>query len=408
MKKRAEKSVDVIPEKIHKRLHIIYFILKCVLAATVFLMFWGPAVRAFEKVMGYDIPETGTEESPFLFHQYCGTFFVEFDRDNSFASDADYSAYLERINAPAVRTTAQKILGCIGFLPTAALMVSMILALRSGDKKRIFCGRAWRYFLFGGVLYALGNLYMYIDANFISGITRFDGMIGVFTQRRQYFQLYDVLGLPFIMICGAFVLLMYEKQLQNKETARVSAALKSLSAVIIAGTAGFILWRLGVRTYELIRVMSGDEYSVWLPFTIMEDAGRYMCRLPFEDAVSPQAYRNVVLFRYLRDLPVFALTGAAVWSFVRVLLNNAKGELNTLRNRKLLRNAMLLLIGASLILNIPGLFETGLFNRSFSGIFGNTTYTMALRAKTDPALFALVLWFFGTYLEAIPEGEEKN
>ena len=130
-----------------------------------------------------------------------------------------------------------------------------------------------------------------------------------------------------------------------------------------------------------------------------------MCRLPFEDAVSPQAYRNVVLFRSLRDLPVFATTGMAVWQFVKMLLNTAKGEFNTKRNRKLLRNAMLLLIGASLILNIAGLFETGLFNRSFTGIFGNTTYTMALRAKTEPALFAMLLWFFGTYLQAIPEEE---
>ena len=403
--KKTERPTDIIPERIHKRLHIIYFILKCVLAATIFLFFWNSICIAVEKLQGYDIPDMGTEESPFLFHQYCGTFFVEFDRADSFASDSDYSAYLERINAPVVLTTAQKVLNCIGFLPTVALIVSMILALRSGDKKRIFCGRAWRYFLFGGVLYALGNLYVYIDTNFISGITRFDGMTSVFTERRQYLQIYDILGLPFVMICGAFVLLMYEKQLQNKGTARVSAALKSLSAAIIAGTAGFILWRLGVRTYELIRVMKGDGYSVWLPFTIMENPEKYMCRLPFEDAVSPQAYRNVILFRYLRDLPVFALTGTAVWSFVHVLLNNAKGELNTLSNRKLLRNSMLLLIVASLILNISGFYETGLFDRSFTGIFGNTTYTMAYRAKTDPALFALLLWFFGTYLQAIPEKE---
>ena len=406
--KKSDKPTDMIPEKIHKRLHIIYFILKCVLAATIFLMFWGAAVRAFEKIMGYDIPETGTEESPFLFHQYCGTFFVEFDRANSFASDADYSAYLERMNAPVLQTAAEKVLDYLKLIPSVALSAAMILALRSGDKKRIFCGRAWRYFLAGGILYALGNIYIYIDTNIISGISRFDGMTSIFTERRQYLQIYDILGLPFIMISGAFVLLMYEKQLQSKDTAGVSKTLKAISAVIIAGSAGFVLWRLGVRTYELIRVMSGNGYSVWLPFTIMDSPEKYMCRLPFEDAVSPQAYRNVILFRYLRDLPVFALTGAAVWAFVRVLLNTAKGELNTSRNRKLIRNAMLLLLGASLILNIAGWFETDLFDRSFTGIFGNTTYTMAYRAKIEPALFALLLWFFGTYLQAIPEKSEKQ
>ena len=406
--KKSDKPTDIIPEKIHKRLHIIYFILKCVLAATIFLFFWNSICIAVERLQGYDIPDRGTEESPFLFHQYCGTFFVEFDRANSFASDADYSAYLEKMNAPEVKTAAEKVKGYLEFVPSAALIVLMILALRSGDKKRIFCGRAWRYFLAGGILYALGNIYIYLDTNIISGISRFDGMTSVFTQRRQYLQIYDILGLPFIMISGAFVLLMYEKQLQSKDTAGVTKALKAISAVIIAGSAGFVLWRLGVRTYELIRVMSGDRYSVWLPFTIMESPEKYMCRLPFEDAVSPQAYRNVILFRYLRHLPVFALTVGAVWAFVRVLLNTAKGELNTPRNRKLIRNAMLLLLAASLIMNIAGWFETDLFDRSFNGIFGNTTYTMAYRAKTDPALFVLLLWFFGTYLQAIPEKSEQQ
>lgn len=269
MKKREPKPTDVIPEKIHKRLHLIYFILKCVIAATVFLIFWNTIVFAFEKIRGYDIPKSATEDSPFLFHQYCGTFFVEFDRDNSFASDADYSAYLDRINAPSEQTAAQKALGYLGMVPSLVLIGCLILALRSGDKKRIFCGRAWRYFLFGGILYAVGNLYTYFKVNFFSKTSSFDGMIGVFTERRHYFQIYDVLVLPFLMICGAFVLIMYEKVREKKDSANTSKTLKALSAVIAAGTAGFILWRLGVRTYELIRVMRGDEYSVWLPFTIM-------------------------------------------------------------------------------------------------------------------------------------------
>ncbi|SEH47069.1 hypothetical protein SAMN02910265_00864 [Ruminococcus flavefaciens] len=399
--KNADKQTDIIPEKIHKRLHLIYFTLKALIVAAIFFILY---IALFTKIMG--LPDKGTEESPFLFHQYCGTFFVEFDRDNSFASDADYSAYLERNNATVEQTAAETVLSYLRMIPSLVLIAAMILALRSGDKKQIFSGRAWRYFLFGGALYAVGNIYAYIDSNFFDKTSAFDGMTSVFTERRQYCQIYDILGIPFIMICGAFVLLMYEKQLQNKDSAKVSNTLKSFSALIIAVSAGFIAWRLGVRTYELIRVMSGDKYSVWLPFTVMESQTRYMCRLPFEDAVSAQAYKNVILFRYLRDLPVFALTGAAVLAFVRVLLNTAKGEFNTKRNRKHLRNSMLLLTSASLILNIAGWFETDLFNRSFTGIFGNTTYTIALRAMTEPLLYVAVIWFFGTYLQAIPEKSE--
>lgn len=231
-------------------------------------------------------------------------------------------------------------------------------------------------------------------------------MTSVFTDDRFYLHLYDIIVIPMMCICCGLVLKMHEKALSGEDNARVSKGLKAMACAFTAGAAGFVCWRLGVRTYELIRTCTDESYSVWLPFTLMENYERYLCRLPVEDAVSHQAYIKVVLFRYLRDLPVFALTSAAVWQFVRLLLNTANNELNTARNRRHLRNGLILLLTASVILNGAGFYETYLFDRSFTGIFGNTTYTMALRSMTEPMLYCMVLWFFGTYLQAIPAADE--
>nr|MCR4646117.1 hypothetical protein [Oscillospiraceae bacterium] len=81
----------------------------------------------------------------------------------------------------------------------------------------------------------------------------------------------------------------------------------------------------------------------------------------------------------------------------------AKGEINTAQNRKRLNIAMLSLLGASLWFNLMGFAELPLFDNGFSGVFGDVTYTMATRSLTEPALYALALWFFKTYLQTVPE-----
>ena len=74
-------ELDDIPEKIHKRLHIIYFFIKCVLTASILLLFWTTLCI---KIL--DLPELDSDDSPFLHHEYCGTFYIEVNKENSFAS----------------------------------------------------------------------------------------------------------------------------------------------------------------------------------------------------------------------------------------------------------------------------------------------------------------------------------
>ena len=100
---------------------------------------------------------------------------------------------------------------------------------------------------------------------------------------------------------------------------------------------------------------------------------------------------------------MFVLATLAVWFFVKVIFAVSRGELNTRQNRKRLNVSMILLVIASLWFNLMGIPELMIFNDGFKGVFGEVVYTIALRSKTEPMLYAMVLWFFKTYLQAVPE-----
>ncbi|MBQ1537614.1 MAG: hypothetical protein IIZ73_04760, partial [Ruminococcus sp.] len=219
---------DDIPERIHRRLHTIYFILFCVMAAAVFLMFWNTLCNIF-----LDAPKPDDEDSPFLMHQYCGTFFVEINRGNSFASQADYDAYVAAYLTSAEtvqKSTAEDIVNAVTTLLLAAFIVvrffmnrklvvfgntylsfaavfllalvdsgkwditfamfvvmvlSLVMALRSGDKKRIFSGRASEYFFVCGAFWTAGNILTVILNKPVT-----DYMTGIFSCPVFYLQIY--------------------------------------------------------------------------------------------------------------------------------------------------------------------------------------------------------------------------
>ena len=445
---KQSAGCDDIPERIHRRLHTIYFILFCVMAAAVFLMFWNTLCNIF-----LDAPKPDDEDSPFLMHQYCGTFFVEINEENSFDSKADYDAYVAKYwsepQEEVKQDTAQKskagdILNAVFSLVLLAfiivrffmnktlkifkntylsfavvfllalilsgrfdistpmsmvLVLSLVLALRSGDKKTIFSNKSSEYFFTCGAVWLAGNIILAITYK-----PQTDFMTGIFSRPVFYVQLYNLLGLPFIALCMGLMIRRHELKLANADTAKNTLAIKLTCGTALAAAAGFILCRLTVRIIELVKTLTDSSYSVKLPFTLMEDfADSKLIELPRELAKSDSAYNSVVVYRFVKDIPVFVICAAAVVYFLRVMMNISKGELNTRRNRRMLNAAMVLLLTASLWFNLMGLHEVGLFNNGFTGIYGEVVYTIALRSMTEPALYAAALWFFKTYLQAVPE-----
>lgn len=444
-KTAAPVAVDDIPEKIHKRLHMVYFLTLCIIGALIFMLCWG-----FICALVLDIPDFDSEDRPFLRHEYCGTFFVELNAENSFISQEAYAEYIAATDSPAEKeqlpTPVVAAANTLGVLMLLALLIMqlaeklpklmknryakivwiaaalllllrdlfgvlsflmimfVVLAMRSGDKKTLFSNRSSDYFLMGGGIWLAGNLITEIEV-IMTTAEQGEGLIGIFSKPVYYMQLYRIAVIPIVIICGGLMLRRHELALKNGDTAVNSKLLKGMGIAIMSGSGAFILCRLGVRIYELVRVMSGDEYTVKLPFTIMDTIYNKLADLPYEMANTPQDYKNVILFRFVKDFPMFVISAAAVVLFVKLLFGVARGELNSRTNRKYLNIAMLLLVAASLWFNLMGIKELDFFNKGFGNIYGEVTYTIALRSMTEPALYALVLWFFKTYLQAIPEAE---
>ena len=246
LKKKTSEPVktDEIPDRICKRLHLVYFTVKWIIIGFLLLLVIGAIHKVIGLVLGVnDIREVASDNG-IVRHEYCGTFFVELNRENSFASEEAYNAYIERTNAQsssgempsafeiAVSTAGGVMLILLavlhftgkrkGILKKRIVMLSgifigsamtffdieggaslmlfllLLLALRSGEKKTIFSDCASEYFIYCGILWFVGNIAVQVKI-FLNTAQRGDGMTGVFSQPQYYLQLYNIAVVPVLI-----------------------------------------------------------------------------------------------------------------------------------------------------------------------------------------------------------------
>lgn len=392
MKENPDFVTNEIPEKIHKSLHLIYFIVKMLVIGAVFFVAVQLTASMF---MADDVSDLDVGESDVLFqHTYCGTFFIEQNPENSFISK---EAALEVLNAKNSLLVEDILVSST----MVVLLVCIFLALRNGDKKVVFSRRTSRLFLIAGIVYALGNIWVEYKA--YAGVGQYqDHYIGVLSTQKYYCQLYQVLAIPVIIFCCGLLLRQHECKLHHQSTKRNAAALRITAISTLIAAFGFILYRFGVRVYELIMILSGKTLSVRLPFYSL------LLELPYELAKTGRDYTNLIAFRFFKDIPVFAAAAFTVILFARVLFSAAKGEINTADNRKRITASIAALVISSLLFNGLGLIEVNLLNNGFTGIYGDVTYTIGLRSNCEPMLYAMVLWFFSVYMQCVPQASEQS
>ncbi len=206
-----------------------------------------------------------------------------------------------------------------------------------------------------------------------------------------YPQIYAVYGIPLLIIAYGLVLLYYEQNILSRSVAGVQIALKTCAWVTGIAAFGFMLWRFAVRCYELFSTANAR-----LPFySVLLD-------LPKSEAVSEDSYTKVLVFRFVKDLPVFAASAIAVIVLVKLMYSAAKGQINTTENHRGLKLAALALAVSSVIFNLLGLVEVDMLNNSFTGIYGDVTYTIGIRSGCEPMLYAFILVVIEIYIQAIP------
>jgi len=389
MHKNIDLETKSIPEKLQKRLHLTYFTVKCILIGFIFFI----AFQSVARLMVQDDIALGTKGTGFISHFYCGTFFIELNMENSFVSEEAAINWLQR---PDISSLGDIIINSFPII----IIICILLALRNGDKKALFSRNFFktsRLFITAGIAWMLGNTFLEI-VSFIN-IKSHDtsSFIGILANQKYYCQIYNVLVIPFIILCCGLLLRQHERALQNKSTKRNEAILKALAIISLITALGFIFYRFGVRLYELITILSGKEISVRLPFY------KWSLELPFSLAKSSESYTKLVVFRFIKDMPIFIASTVTSFLFFKLLVDSAKGKINTSVNKKRISVSIIVLIVSSLLFNIFGLFEVEMLNNNFTGIYGAVTYTIGLRSYCEPILYAMLLWFFSVYMQCIPE-----
>lgn len=416
--KKAPEPVDEIPEKIHKRMHLIYFTMKIILFA--FLLVGGIFIWEAEFVKE-DIEEGS--EYQFVRHLNSGTFFLDPKPEEVFVSEEAYQQYINSVLAEEEPTMFETIetlaITGMGVLYTVAL----ILALRNGDKRCLFRKRSSRLLLLSGGIWLAGNIYMEITKQILPGIQN-GSMYGdasvlteLFRDTSYYFQIYKIIGIPALVIVGGLILRQYELTLpgitgsgkrrdqvdqekQIKQLDRNAGWLRMTACLLLSGGGIFLLYRFFVRVYEVLAAVTGHVVNAQIPFYNM------MLELPYDLAKSPQIYSGMLLFRLIKDLPVFVASAASLIFLAQVMLDVAKGDINTPKNRKRLQVSILLLVMSSIWFQLLGLHEITLFRQGFLGLWQDVTYEAGIRSDCEPMIYAFILFILSTFVQAVPEKRE--
>lgn len=377
-------------DRLQVKLHLISFTVKVIIIA--YFLFVGIQLLFLYAYGGVRDELVKTDGSGFFGHNYCGTFFIDITRDNSFIDEV---SYLKAMETGELFTVENIVMAAM----LAIVIVLLLMFMHRADKQTLLKKRSAWLVTAAGLIYAAGSTYAELEK--LSPDT--SGFKGIMATQTYYPQiLYGTYGIVFLLLVYGAALFHYEQLAKEKSTALSRFNLRALSVIGSVVTFGFMLWRFSVRVYEIVNAVSGGEYNARLPFySVLLD-------LPRSDAVSENAYINILVFRLIKDAPVFAAVSAAVVLTVKFMLSSAKGEINTKINRGRLKKAALALAAASICFNLLGLIEAELIRESFTGIYSTAQYTIGIRAGCEPMLFVFLIMVIEAYLQVIPNENERD
>lgn len=376
-------------EKTQKKLRFIGFTAKWLVIGAVLFFVLQLAFGIFLVKPNEEHGVTGD----FLWHNYCGTFFVTNTVENTYLSENAYKEYSKAVLEEKENGATAVADAVVSYAVIPAAVICLLIALNFADKNRLFSKHTSRWLLASGIMWAAANVYVEIH-NCFSLQKELPYLTGVPATARYYCQLYAVLGIPALIIACALILRQHERNLRGESTKNNSKILTGYAVSLCAVSLSFTAYRFCVRSYELIMCLTFDDYSVRLPFY-------HKCiELPYYLAASPYAYSQLTALRLVKDLPVFWAAGLTAVMLASIMFDVSKDRINTQKNVQRFTLCIISLLASSLFFNVLGIFEVSLLNNSFSEIYGDVTYTIGIRSLCEPALYAVVLWFMMTFVRA--------
>ncbi|MBO4524436.1 MAG: hypothetical protein J5723_07140, partial [Ruminococcus sp.] len=288
--------MDEMPEKAHKKIHNVSFtflalvvgVVLFLISQTVFALF---ALDDEDSPKIFESDETFSEVTldKFLGHDYCGTFYIWLSVENNYGTVENYESAK---NVKTLRGLADNVI--ITATPII-FFVCVFIAFRKADKKRFFAQNGWQLLMTSGIALLIKGIWTVIKHIYKMNAEQ-QYVTGIFENRRYYCQVYQIFGIPTLIIMTALITRQHSLNVQKKDTTANSKVLKVFAALVGTVSCAFMLIRLITRVYEII---SCKTHDAMLPFY------SELLTLPRDLAESPEIYRSLLIFRLLKDLPVF-------------------------------------------------------------------------------------------------------
>ena len=325
----------------------------------------------------------------YIGHWYDGTFFIEMNVDDNYGSQ---EKYLE-MNNTYQNNIHQKIYYYAGTICTIVSIIFIGISINNDRKKKLLSGNAPIYVTLAGVFYLLYALFEQADL-FLLVKTEASYAKGFLSTATWYPAIHNIFIIPGLLILMGLVFRQIQRKDNKESTKNNETIIKVIIGLILAIGLSFILSRLGIRIYELVANIMGNNVNIKLPFYY------YLLELPKEFAISSNSYLKLIILRFFKDLPSFIASIISIIMFIKILLSYSNNKIVTEENKKRYMTIFISLAIASLILNIVGLFEVRLLNNEFLYQYKDATYTIALRALSEPLLYAFMIYLFKYYIES--------
>ena len=378
-------------DKLEKRNKTIHFIEKWLLIGVILFFVVQLTALGFIKMLTPEsqrISEEQYEEhnKDYIGHWYDGTFFINMTVKENFESQDKYQELEEQ------KSQVSNIVERCSYVVAVVFLVALIVVIVREKKKKLLEGNTPMLVVIVGISYLIFKICEVIDCYIETGYwAKYSkGFLETVT---YYPQMYYIAALPAMII--ALGLLFRQKQRKDLKlpTKGNENLIKTLCTLIIAIGMGFILYRFGVRVYELAMTLTNNNINIRIPFYYR------MMDLPREFASTSASYTKLVVLRFIKDLPVFIASAISVLLFVKILLSSIKGKIISKENDRRYLIIIVSLAIASIVLNVLGLFEVQLFNSEFLYQYKEAKYTIAIRSLSEPLFFAFFIYTFKHYIE---------
>ena len=378
-------------EKLEKRNQFIHFLEKWfIIGIILFIIVQLTAVGFINMVSpkSKKLNEKQYEEynKDYIGHWYNGTFFINMTVKENFESYEKYDEMIEKYNSDLGR----KICSISGSIFLLSSLTLLFIAGYKERKKKLLEGNVPNYIIFGGLsmlLYKiLEEIDLFIEVSYWRKYSK-----GFLNTASYYPQMHYVFILPVLLILLGLILRQKQRNIMKLSVDKNNRIIKIISMLTLTIGISFIIYRFGIRIYELITINSNS--NIRLPFYY------YIFDLPRSYAISLSSYSGLAILRFIKDLPVFIAAAISLILFYKIVNSSLKDKIISKENRKRYNIIFISLIISSLIFNILGVFEVRLFNNEFLYQYKEATYTIAIRSLTEPMFYGLFIYSFKHYIE---------